>query len=172
MNGYQLFKLHQKLSSQPTKKPNDKKNATKFDMKPNIRFVCSPPGILLIINKILLLIAWVIIARWKSQSILYSLISNSVSFFMATTVIPWLIIIVLFLLYLFNVTTKIPINWPLTLLAHCIFWVILIMISSIIIAINARKHHEPGLAASSAFGFISCLGLSIEGIFHFTEYRS
>ncbi|XP_065641955.1 uncharacterized protein LOC136073754 isoform X2 [Hydra vulgaris] len=64
------------------------------------------------------------------------------------------------------------------LFLNCAIWIILLVISSSIIANEARKYKaiaafEPdALGAASAFGFFACVGLVIQALLHFREYRS
>ncbi|XP_065675154.1 uncharacterized protein LOC136091469 [Hydra vulgaris] len=148
------------------------------DKKPNFGFLRSPLGIQMAINVILLFIACIIIAGWKENIIWSVWISSKVSYFLCTTTTPWLIHGILFIVFIFKIHTKIPINWPLTLFLNCAIWIVLLLISSSILANEARKFKifadsgSDALYAASAFRFFACVGLVIEAFLHFREYRN
>ncbi|XP_065641954.1 plasmolipin-like isoform X1 [Hydra vulgaris] len=157
---------------------SDNSSESKIVKKPSFEFLRSPLGIQMAVNIILLFIACIITACWK-ESIVWSFwISSQVSYFLFTTLTPWLINCVFLIVFIFKIHTKIPINWPLTLFLNCAIWIILLVISSSIIANEARKYKaiaafEPdALGAASAFGFFACVGLVIQALLHFREYRS
>ncbi|XP_065674903.1 CKLF-like MARVEL transmembrane domain-containing protein 8 isoform X2 [Hydra vulgaris] len=151
---------------------------SKINMKPNFGFLRSLPGILMAVNIVLLFIAWVIMAGWKDNNIYFYSLSGHVSYFLFATITPWLVLCILFIVFIFKIHTKIPIDWPLTLCLNCAIWIILLLISSIIIANDARKYNtysgfgSDALGAASAFGFLACVGLVIQAFFHFREYRN
>ncbi|XP_047134498.1 CKLF-like MARVEL transmembrane domain-containing protein 4 [Hydra vulgaris] len=143
-----------------------------IDMKPNFEFMRSPSAILMVVNIVLLFFAWVIMATWNNYYY-YSSFSSKISFFLATTVIPWLIFSILFFVFLCKVHIKLAaVNWPLALMINCGVWTLLVFISSIIIPQLSSKYAIPGLGSASAFGFFSTFGMAIQALFHFKEYRS
>ncbi|XP_002169849.2 MARVEL domain-containing protein 1 isoform X2 [Hydra vulgaris] len=150
----------------------------KVDLKPDFGFLRSPAGILTCVNIILLFLAWVIMAGWKDNTLWSPWIISQVSYFLFMTVTTWLVLSIFLVLFILKIHTKILINWPLTLCIFCMTTSILLIISSIVSANEARKWRiyanggVNGLAAAAAFGFFASFGLAIQAMFNFKEYRN
>lgn len=152
----------------------------------NIGFIKTPPGLLMIINFCLLFLCWCIMAGWRDavHSIVASDYSGESGFYLAATVIPWLFFMVFFVIMVLNIHTKLTfINFPLTIMGNCVFWAVLLLISSSIVADKARKMRgkytsycdvwECGhLEACTAFGFFAVVGMGIQAFLHFREWRN
>lgn len=153
----------------------------------NLAFVKTPPGLLMLINMVLLFLAWCIMAGWRGDVLFWfaDRIAGATSFFLFTTVAPWLLLIVIFFVLLFGLHTKLTIiNWPISLAINCCIWAFLLLISSSVVAsktdddvIWTYNHviidqKYSALRAAAAFGFFSMIGLLIQAFFHFREFRA
>ncbi|XP_065641974.1 uncharacterized protein LOC100197857 isoform X2 [Hydra vulgaris] len=140
-NNFQnLFEEFQKIllgMSEATVEVAEIAPVSKIQIKPNFGFLYTPPGILMAVNIVLLFFAWVIIAGWKENAFWSYRISSSISYFLLITVLPFFVLGLLFIAFLFKINTKVLIDWPLC-----------------------------------AFGFFASIGLAIQGLFHFREYRN
>lgn len=101
----------------------------------NKAYVVSIPGVLKIVEFILLLLAFSIaadinVANW-----------GRMSFFLFVTITSWLLVIAWFVLFTFNLHTKInlSINWNITLLIFAAVVAFLLLISSALLADYVRK---------------------------------
>lgn len=126
----------------------------------NKAYVVSIPGVLKIVEFILLLLAFSIaadinVANW-----------GRMSFFLFVTITSWLLVIAWFVLFTFNLHTKINlnINWNITLLIFAAVVAFLLLISSALLADDVRKIEEKSgyslpflgpLRTAVAFGFIA-----------------
>lgn len=156
-------------------------NASSSSSGTNFGLIKSPVGLMMIINIILLLIAWVIMVVWRGDvgSLVYENFETEItSFFLFSTITPWILMIILLVVLLLGVHTKIyMINWPLTLLINCCIWAVILIISSSLLADKSDKYacvvwKCDTLRASAAFGFISAVGFLLEGFLHFREFRA
>lgn len=105
----------------------------------NKAYVVSIPGVLKIVEFILLLLAFSIAA---DISFAYW---GHMRFFLFVTITSWLLVIAWFVLFTFNLQTKInlSINWNITLLIFAAVVAFLLLISSALLADDVRKF-EPG----------------------------
>jgi len=82
----------------------------------NPGFIRTPPGLLLLINLVLLFLSWCIMAGWRGE--VHWTVENDFEggsgFYLTTTLVPWFILLIVFVLMLFNIHKKIPINFPIT----------------------------------------------------------
>ncbi|XP_066927077.1 plasmolipin-like [Clytia hemisphaerica] len=145
-------------------------------------FVRSPPGILLVVNTVILFLCWTIIAGWRTQVHPYIGVyyEGNTGYYLTTTIIPFLILLTVFVLKMLRLHKKIPkiVNWSLTMAINCAVWSVLLFISSCVVGDMARKlnpacevylcHH---LGACAAFGFFGCIGLGAQAFLHFREWR-
>lgn len=147
----------------------------------NFAVIKTPSGLMMIVNIILLFLAWVIMAGWRGAvgALIYENIETGMqSFFLFSTVFPWLLLIVLLIILLFGIHTRITlINWPLTLVINCCIWAFFLLVSSSLVADKSGKHlcsvwKCDSLRAAAAFGFFSMFGLLAEAFFHFREFRA
>lgn len=101
----------------------------------NKAYVVSIPGVLKIVEFILLLLAFSIAA---DISFAYW---GRMSFFLFVTITSWLLVIAWFVLFTFNLQTKInlSINWNITLLIFAAVVAFLLLISSALLADDVRK---------------------------------
>uniref|UniRef100_A0A7M6DJZ2 MARVEL domain-containing protein n=1 Tax=Clytia hemisphaerica TaxID=252671 RepID=A0A7M6DJZ2_9CNID len=150
----------------------------------NPGFIRTPPGLLLLINLVLLFLSWCIMAGWRGE--VHWTVENDFEggsgFYLATTLIPWFILLVVFVLMLFNIHKKIPINFPVTLMLNCVIWAVLLFIASCIVGAKADKWNGHSslcevyacnhLGAACAFGIFSVVGLGVQAFLHFREWRS
>lgn len=126
----------------------------------NKAYVVSIPGVLKIVEFILLLLAFSIAADINLKN------WGRMSFFLFVTITSWLLVIAWFVLFTFNLHTKINlnINWNITLLIFAAVVAFLLLISSALLADDVRKIEEKSgyslpflgpLRAAVAFGFIA-----------------
>ncbi|XP_066933914.1 plasmolipin-like isoform X1 [Clytia hemisphaerica] len=166
------------VDPQPTQGSSDE------GIRLNPGFIRTPPGLLLVINLVLLFLSWCIMAGWRGE-VHWTVeihFEGGSGFYLATTLIPWFILLVVFVLMLFNIHKKIPINFPVTLMINCLLWAVLLFIASCVVADKARKWNVNGdacdfyscnhLGAAAAFGFFSVVGLGAQAFLHFREWRS
>lgn len=101
----------------------------------NKAYVVSIPGVLKIVEFILLLLAFSIAA---DISFAYR---GRMNFFLFVTITSWLLVIAWFVLFTFNLQTKInlSINWNITLLIFAAVVAFLLLISSALLADDVRK---------------------------------
>lgn len=125
----------------------------------NKAYVVSIPGVLKIVEFILLMLAFSIAADINFKN-------RGMSFFLFVTITSWLLVIAWFVLFTFNLHTKINlnINWNITLLIFAAVVAFLLLISSALLADDVRKIEEKSgyslpflgpLRAAVAFGFIA-----------------
>lgn len=112
----------------------------------NKAYVVSIPGVLKIVEFILLLLAFSIAA---DISFAYR---GRMSFFLFVTITSWLLVIAWFVLFTFNLQTKInlSINWNITLLIFAAVVAFLLLISSALLADGVRKFESVPLGDVSA----------------------
>jgi len=146
---------------------------------PSIDFVKTPSGALMVLNFILFFISWCCMADWKGSvddNVIAHLQDNA-GFYLFTTVVPWLIYIVFFIILILGFHHKFErVNWPLTFAVNCGVWAFLLLISSSIIASKAKAYpcnvwHCSKLQAAAAFGFLTIIGLIGQAFFHHREFR-
>jgi len=147
---------------------------------PTIAFLKVPSGVLMVINFILLFISWCIMAGWKGDvsSPEISVIESQVGFFLFSTVTPWLIYILLFImlvLQLHNNPMLERVNWPLAFVINCCIWAFMLFIASCVIASRANSNdclrYCDKLRAAAAFGFITTIGFLFQAFFHHREVK-
>lgn len=112
----------------------------------NKAYVVSIPGVLKIVEFILLLLAFSIaadinVANW-----------GRMSFFLFVTITSWLLVIAWFVLFTSNLHTKInlSINWNITLLIFAAVVAFLLLISSALLADDVRKFESVSFGDFSA----------------------
>ncbi|XP_031570110.1 plasmolipin-like [Actinia tenebrosa] len=144
----------------------------------NVSYVKSPRGIIKIVEIFLLMIAFSCLADICVNC------TGRYSFFLFSTIFPWILCIIIFVLYLFCLVEKIPqINWTLTVMINAILWALVILTSSSLVADDIRKRKEysrgyyvvfipDNLYAAVVFGFLSVVAFVVDAIFHFQHYRS
>jgi len=147
-------------------------------IRPDFSFIRSPPGLLLCINMVLLFLSWCIMAGWRNDvniDLFSGSYNSKTSFFLFTTVFPWLLFIILFVILILGINKRLTmINWPLTMALNCIIWAVLLLIASSLVAdLNCGGPLKcDTLKAAAAFGFFSMIGLVIQAILNFMEFRS
>ncbi|XP_057291905.1 plasmolipin-like [Hydractinia symbiolongicarpus] len=144
---------------------------------PSIEFLKTPSGVLMLINFILLFISWCIVAGWRGaiDGTLSNTIENETGFYLFTTVFPWILYIVIFIILIFGFQNNMTaINWPLAFVINCVIWAFLLFISSCVIASKTNDSdilESQRLKAATAFGFFSLIGLLLQAFFHHREFK-
>ncbi|XP_078365745.1 plasmolipin-like [Oculina patagonica] len=149
--------------------PTDKSDggAAGGDIGLTMSYITSIPGILKIVEFFTLMLAFALAAdtsyRWSRME-----------FFLFVTIFSWILVIAVFLLFAFNVVSKInlSIDWNMPVLVFAVVVAILLLISSSLMADSA--HGGKGswfdkLRAAAAFGFISMFVFIGDAVLHFLK---
>ncbi|XP_048576657.1 plasmolipin isoform X2 [Nematostella vectensis] len=161
---------------QPEDIPNNEKQENKRSQGAvtiNVGYLKSFQGVLKFVEIVLLLLAF---ACTSSGTPFNNLLRNY-DFFMFTTVFPWILCIIIIILYLFCLVDKVPqINWNLTVLINAVIWFILIIISSSLLARDIGNLEDLIVkievpARIKAFGFFSCFAFIGDAVIHFLVIR-
>lgn len=147
---------------------------------PTISFLRTPSGVLLVVNFIMLMISWCILAVWRGNvhdAVADSLL-NQTGFFLFSTVVPWLIYFIFFVILVLACNEQFSsINWPKTFFFNCVFWAFFLFIASCVLASKANR--DPcevwqctRLQAASAFGFLTTFTLALQAFFYYREFSN
>ncbi|KAJ7365072.1 CKLF-like MARVEL transmembrane [Desmophyllum pertusum] len=134
------------------------------DIGLTMSYIKSIPGILKIVEFFTLMLAFAL-----AGSIRYYGTWGEMSFFLFVTIMSWLLVIAVFVLFALNLISKINlnINWNIPVLVFAAVVVLLLLISSALLADNARKFRHDTLSAGAAFGFISMFVFIGDAVVHF-----
>ncbi|KAL9976246.1 hypothetical protein ACROYT_G013518 [Oculina patagonica] len=136
-------------------------------------YITSIPGILKIVEFFTLMLAFALAADTSYRG-------SRMEFFLFVTIFSWILVIAVFLLFAFNVVSKINLNidWNMPVLVFAVVVAFLLLISSSLIADDAEdlKHISSWLGsfldklrAAAAFGFISMFVFIGDGVVHFLK---
>lgn len=140
----------------------------------SMAYIMSIPGILKIVEFFTLMIAFAL-----GADIPYIGTWGRMSFFLFVTITSWILVIAVFILLAFNITSQINLNidWNIPVLIFAIVVAFLLLISSSLIADDAENWkiasglswHDK-LRAAAAFGFISMFVFIGDAVVHFLKY--
>lgn len=149
---------------------------------PSISFLRNPSGVLLVVNFLMLMICWCILAAWRGNvsDVISDALLNQTGYFLFCTVVPWLIYFIFFIMLVLGCNEQFSsINWPRTFFINCVLWAFLLFIASCVIA---GKISDIGdscgayacgrLKGAAAFGFLTVITLIIQAYFYYKEWRS
>jgi len=148
------------------------------DIELTMAYVTSIPGILRIVEFFTLMLAFALAADSKEGiSVVWSW--GRMDFFLFVTVTSWILVIVVFILFAFNIIAKINLNidWNMPNLVFAVIVAILLLISSSLLADDARKlgnvRHSfiDKLRAGVAFGFITMFVFIGDAVVHFMKMQ-
>jgi len=125
-------------------------------------------AILMIINIVFTLIAWALMINF-----LDGITPNgNGKFFLFSTICPWVVFVILFILLITGVAAKLKVPWGLIMFIFCALFALLALVSSCILAadLNCPRGCDK-YKASLAFGFLSCFGMALQAVFHFREWK-
>ncbi|XP_015779247.1 PREDICTED: uncharacterized protein LOC107357109 [Acropora digitifera] len=156
------------------------------DIGLNMPYIKSIPGILKIVEFFTLLLAFSIagnaysyVSYYGYYHYYYSYSWGNMDFFLFATVTSWIVVLIFFVLFAFNIIAKINLNldWNLPVLVFAVIAAILILISSSLVAHDispASGVHHPiydKLRAGVAFGYISMLVLIGDAVVHVLKIK-
>lgn len=161
----------------PDKAPEKQSSGGGGQIGFTMEYVTSIPGIIKIVEFFLLMIAFALAADSKGSSSW-----GRMDFFLFVTVTSWLFVIAIFVLLVFNVISVINVNidWNLPVMIFAAVVAVLLLISSSLIADNARKLNDilrfsgysvDKLSAAAAFGFFSMVAFIIDAGIHFMKMQ-
>lgn len=157
----------------PTEKSGDGGSGGEIGL--SMAYIMSIPGILKIVEFFTLMIAFAL-----GADIQYLGTWGRMSFFLFVTIMSWILVIAVFILFAFNIISKINLNidWNIPVLIFAIVVAFLLLVSSSLIANDAEnwKVFQSGvswhdkLRAAAAFGFISMFVFIGDAVLHFLKY--
>lgn len=140
-------------------------------------YIKSIPGILKMVEFFTLLLAFAIAS--DAYSLLLSNWGN-MDFFLFVTVTSWIFVIAIFILFAFNIISKINFNldWNILVLVFAVVVAILLLISSALVASDVSSAVSGFFSsfvdktrAAVAFGFISMFVFIGDAVVHFLKMR-
>jgi len=141
----------------------------------SMAYIMSIPGILKIVEFFTLMIAFAL-----GADIQYSGNWGRMSFFLFVTIMSWILVMAVFVLFAFNIISKINLNidWNIPVLIFAVVVAFLLLISSSLIADDAEDWKILSslvspidkLRAAAAFGFISMFVFIGDAVVHFLKY--
>lgn len=140
-------------------------------------YIKSIPGILKMVEFFTLLLAFAIASDAYSL-LLYNW--GNMDFFLFVTVTSWIFVIAIFILFAFNIISKINFNldWNILVLVFAVVVAILLLISSALVASDVNEVSRLLLSsfvdktrAAVAFGFISMFVFIGDAVVHFLKMR-
>lgn len=141
-------------------------------------YIKSIPGILKMVEFFTLLLAFAIASDAYSL-LLYNW--GNMDFFLFVTVTSWIFVIAIFILFAFNIISKINFNldWNILVLVFAVVVAILLLISSALVASDVSSAVSGGFfssfvdktRAAVAFGFISMFVFIGDAVVHFLKMR-
>lgn len=141
----------------------------------SMAYIMSIPGILKIVEFFTLMIAFAL-----GADIQYSGNWGRMSFFLFVTIMSWILVMAVFVLFAFNIISKINLNidWNIPVLIFAVVVAFLLLISSSLIANDAENWKTwssffpiDKLRAAAAFGFISMFVFIADAVVHFLKYN-
>lgn len=140
-------------------------------------YIKSIPGILKMVEFFTLLLAFAIASDAYSL-LLYNW--GNMDFFLFVTVTSWIFVVAIFILFAFNIISKINFNldWNILVLVFAVVVAILLLISSALVASDVNEVSRLLLSsfvdktrAAVAFGFISMFVFIGDAVVHFLKMR-
>lgn len=168
----------EKQETKPDPAPAQQSGGGGGDIGLTMEYITSIPGILKIVEFFLLMIAFALAADFKG-----GWTWGRMDFFLFVTVTSWLVVIAVFILFAFNVISKInvSIDWNVPVMAFAACVAVLLLISSSLIADNARRWNDvyggyrgtglDKLSAAAAFGFFSMVAFICDAAYHFLRMQ-
>ncbi|CAH3161270.1 unnamed protein product [Porites lobata] len=164
----------------PDKAPEKQSSGGGGQIGFTMEYVTSIPGIIKIVEFFLLMIAFALAADFKG-----SFSWGRMDFFLFVTITSWLFVIAIFVLFVFNVISVINVNidWNLPVMIFAGVVAVLLLISSSLIADDARRGNDiygglrpygysvDKLSAAAAFGFFSMVAFIIDAGIHFMKMQ-
>ncbi|XP_068699475.1 plasmolipin-like [Montipora capricornis] len=138
-------------------------------------YIKSIPGILKMVEFFTLLLAFAIASDAYS---IYHYNLGKMDFFLFVTVTSWIFVIAIFILFAFNIISKINFNldWNILVLVFAVVVAILLLISSALLAsfvgsaFSGYSYYDK-IRAAAAFGFISMFVFIGDAVLHFLKMR-
>lgn len=155
----------------------------------DINYIKSWAGLLKIGQFFVLLIAFSTLADFSNKSEN----NGGFKFFLFVTVTSWLIVMILFGLFVTQLYERIPLNWTIAMIIYSVSEVLLLLISSSIVAEKSRQlrrgvKHPTGkhyidtcdeysvscsnVEAAVVFGFIGVALFLADAVFYFMKHRA
>lgn len=140
-------------------------------------YIKSIPGILKMVEFFTLLLAFAIASDAYS---IFPYKWGNMDFFLFVTVTSWIFVIAIFILFAFNIISKINFNldWNILVLVFAVVVAILLLISSALVASDVNEVSRLLLSsfvdktrAAVAFGFISMFVFIGDAVVHFLKMR-
>lgn len=158
-----------KVSTQ-TSTPEASSGVGGFCPKPDLTFLMSIPGILMMVELVLGLLVWALIADT------YYFIVPAYSWVMFVAIFCWLITLILFTIIFLQLQRRIPVvPWPLTVFIYHVMATVLYVTGFITCAASVRVAGGPGdYNKRAAASFFACLVMIAYGgstFFSFGEWK-
>ncbi|XP_066920623.1 MARVEL domain-containing protein 1-like [Clytia hemisphaerica] len=147
---------------------------------PSLKFLRNPSGVLLLVNFLMVMICWCILAAWRGNvsDIVADQLFNQTGFFLFCTVLPWLFYFVFFVILLLGCNEQYQnINYARWFFINSVLWAFLLFIASCVLAGQSNKdpcdaYQCERLKAATAFGFLTVITLALHAYFYYREWRS
>lgn len=159
----------EKAQSKPFITPQDTPQEVNDEIKFVSNVIKSPGGILLLINLVMMLIGWIIIAAYQWDGV-DSI--GATDFYLIIVIVSWLGWAIVYVFLLFNVASKFrSVNWPLSLLICAALDALLLFIVSVCAAERGVELEQSAMGVAALFGFLAVIGLCIQAWFHWEDYN-
>lgn len=143
------------------------------DIGLTMSYIISIPGILKIVEFFTLLLAFALAADGYAAVAQYVVVHwERMDFFLFVTVTSWLLVIAVFVLFAFNIISKInlSIDWNIPVFVFALVAAFLLLLSSALLAAQTARGYGPfsdRLNAAVAFGFISMFVFIADAVVYF-----
>ncbi|XP_033898080.2 plasmolipin [Acipenser ruthenus] len=161
-------KVSTETSSQPTQSNSGFRGFSVGPVKMDVLFIRTIPGILMIVEIVLGLLVWALIAGT-------TYVNHAFGWVMFVSVTLWVITTSLFVVYLLSVPAKIQfVPWPIAMLIFNVIATVLYITAFITNAASVPTNWAPyynNLAASAFFACLVMIAYCASSFFSFTAFR-